>query len=145
MEILFIFLGIIIFFLIALFVWNAYQRKQGNTERAEKVESAPIDGTCCGQHAICEQDSLLNCFVEEPDYFDDEELDKYKGYLDESYSSHEVDEFREVFYTLLDEDKPRWVRSLQQREIAIPNQLKDEILLIVNDLRNTSKTETSKH
>lgn len=137
MGILFIFLGIILFFVIALFVWNAYQRKQGNTERAEVVESDPIDGTCCGQHATCEQDSLLNCFVEELDYFDDEELDKYKGHSEEEYTTQEVDEFREVFYTLLDEDKPRWIRNLQQREIPIPNQLKDEILLIVNDLRST--------
>ncbi|MBF0577820.1 phospholipase [Dysgonomonas sp. GY617] len=140
MEILFIFLGIIIFFVIALFVWNSYQRKQGNTERAEIVNSDPIDGTCCGQHATCEQDSLLNCFVEESDYFDDEELDKYKKYSEEDYTAQEVDEFREVFYTLLDEDKPRWVRSLQQREIPIPNELKDEILLIINDLRSTQTT-----
>lgn len=140
MEILFIFLGIIIFFVIALFVWNSYQRKQGNTERAEIVNSDPIDGTCCGQHATCEQDSLLNCFVEESDYFDDEELDKYKEYSEEDYTPQEVDEFREVFYTLLDEDKPRWVRSLQQREIPIPNELKDEILLIINDLRSTQTT-----
>ncbi|MBD8349579.1 hypothetical protein [Dysgonomonas sp. HGC4] len=140
MEILFIFLGIIIFFVIALFVWNSYQRKQGNTERAEIVNSDPIDGTCCGQHATCEQDSLLNCFVEESDYFDDEELDKYKKYSEEDYTPQEVDEFREVFYTLLDEDKPRWVRSLQQREIPIPNELKDEILLIINDLRSTQTT-----
>lgn len=140
MEILFIFLGIIIFFVIALFAWNSYQRKQGNTERAEIVNSDPIDGTCCGQHATCEQDSLLNCFVEESDYFDDEELDKYKEYSEEDYTPQEVDEFREVFYTLLDEDKPRWVRSLQQREIPIPNELKDEILLIINDLRSTQTT-----
>ncbi|PXV68149.1 hypothetical protein CLV62_102181 [Dysgonomonas alginatilytica] len=140
MEILFIFLGIIIFFVIALFVWNSYQRKQGNTERAEIVNSDPTDGTCCGQHATCEQDSLLNCFVEESDYFDDEELDKYKEYSEEDYTPQEVDEFREVFYTLLDEDKPRWVRSLQQREIPIPNELKDEILLIINDLRSTQPT-----
>lgn len=142
MGILFIFLGIIVFFVIALFVWNTYQRKLGNTERAEIIKSTPIDGTCCGQHATCEQDSLLNCFVEEePDYFDDEELDKYKGYSEVDYATDEVDEFREIFYTLLDEDKPRWVRSLQQREITIPNQLKDEILLIVNDLRSTPKNK----
>lgn len=141
MEILFIFLGIIVFFIIALFVWNSYQRKQGNTGRAEIVNRDPADGTCCGQHATCEQDSLMNCFVEQSDYFDDEELDKYKGYSEENYTPNEVDQFREVFYTLLDEDKPRWVRSLQQREIAIPNQLKDEILLIVNDLRSTPTTD----
>lgn len=138
MEIFLIFLGIVVFFIVALFIWNSFQRKRGNTERAAIINTDPVDGTCCGQHAICEQDSLMNCFVEEPDYFDDEELDKYKAHLAENYTPQQVDEFREVFYTLLDEDKPRWVRSLQQREITIPNQLKDEILLIVNDLRSTS-------
>ncbi len=138
MELLFIFGCIIVFFVVMLFVWNAYQRKIGNTERQGAIEADPVDGTCCGQHAICEKDSLINSFVEEqPDYFDDEELDRYRGRIPDDYSIEEVDEFREVFYTMHDEDKPRWIRSLLQREIEIPNQLKDEILLIINDLRAT--------
>ena len=47
----------------------------------------------------------------------------------------EADEFREVFYSVLDAEKPRWIRSLQVRGIAVPNQLKDEIVMLVNDLR----------
>jgi hypothetical protein len=137
MELLFIFLGIILFFIVSLFIWNNYQRKIGNTEREDAIQADPVDGTCCGQHNTCEKDSLINSFVEEPDYFDDEELDKYKGRDAENYSPHEVDEFREIFYTMDDEDKPRWIRSLLQRQIDVPNQIKDEIFMIINELRAT--------
>lgn len=137
MELLFIFITIIVFFIIALFLWNIYQRKIGNTERLDAIEADPQDGTCCGQHAICEKDSLMNSFIEkEPDYFDDEELDRYKGRNSEDYSREEIEEFREILYTMRDEDKPRWVRSLLQREIEVPNELKDELFIIINELRS---------
>jgi len=42
---------------------------------------------------------------------------------------------REVLYTLREEEVPGWVRSLQLRDIALPDGLKDELLLIVGDLR----------
>lgn len=142
MELLYIFLGITVFFIVALFVWNNYQRKIGNTEREDAIQADPIDGTCCGQHNTCEKDSLINSFVEDIDYFDDEELDKYKGRTAEDYISSEVDEFREVFYTMNDEDKPRWIRSLLQREIDIPNQIKDEVFMIINELR-AARTSTN--
>lgn len=137
MEVLFVFIGIIFFFVVTLFMWNSYQRSKGNSEREETIDTDPMDGTCCGQHQTCEQDSLINAFIEEEiDYFDDEELDSYKGKNSDEYSSTEADQFREIFYTMNDEDKPRWIRSLQQREIEIPNQIKDEIIMIVNDLRS---------
>lgn len=140
MEIFIIFLGIIAFFIISLFLWNSYQKKKGNIERQEAIDADPVDGTCCGQHSVCEKDSLMNIFVEKPDYFDDEELDRYKGRLSEDYSDREADEFREVFYTMMDSDKPKWVRSLLQREIELPNQLKDELFLVINDLRTARTT-----
>ena len=135
METLIIFIGIILFFVVALFIWNSYQRRMGNTDREEVIEADPVDGTCCGQHQTCEKDSLISAFVEEIDYFDDEELDRYQGRNAEEYSPNEVDEFRDIFYTMNDDDKPRWIRSLQIRNIEIPNQFKDEIILVVNDLR----------
>jgi hypothetical protein len=135
MTLLYIFLIIIVFFIVALSIWNAVQRRRGNTERLDAVNADPVDGTCCGQHTICEKDSLLSSFAEEAEYFDDEELDLYKGRSSEEYAETEANDFREVFYTMNDEDKPRWIRSLVRRGIEIPNQLKDEILLVVNDLR----------
>lgn len=135
MQILFIFVGIIIFFIIALFIWNTYQKKQGNITREDEIEAVPRDGTCCGRHATCEKDSLINGFEEKVEYFDDEELDIYSGRPSDGYTPDEVDEFREVFYTMLDEDKPCWIRSLEKRAIAIPNEMKDEIILVINEQR----------
>ena len=134
MSSLFLFLGIIVFFIIALSIWNALQRKKGNID--EKKSAPPlIDGGCCGMHEVCERDSLIAAFTKEPEYFDDEELDRYAGKDSSAYNDSEVNEFREIFYTLLDEDKPRWIRSLQVRGIQVPDQLKDEILMVINDMR----------
>ena len=135
MEILFIFLAIIAFFVVSLFIWNTLQQKKGNTERIEEIQRAPVDSTCCGKHETCEKDSLINAFVEETEYFDDEELDTYQGTPSDAYTEEVVEEFREILYSMYDDDRPRWVRSLQKRGIAIPDQLKDEVFMFVNELR----------
>jgi len=139
MESLYLFIAIIAFFVIALSLSNFLQRRKGNTTERE-TPAPPIDlsnnnGGCCGAHEICEKDSLIATVVEPVEYFDDEELDKYRNRDSDRYNEKEVNEFRDVFYSVLDEEKPRWIRSLQRREIALPDQLKDEVLMIVNDLR----------
>lgn len=88
---------------------------------------------------MCEKDSLIAAFEEKPEYFDDEELDKYSNRDSSKYATNEIEEFREVFYSVLDEEKPRWIRSLQMRGISVPDQMKDEVLMIVNDLRAQKK------
>ena len=141
MQSLFLFIGIIAFFIIALSLSNQIQRRKGNTSERETPEppinlgKAAENSGCCGAHEICEKESLIATFRESPEYFDDEELDRYRNRESDAYSEQEADEFREVFYTVLDEEKPRWIRSLQMREIALPDQLKDEVLMIVRDLR----------
>lgn len=144
MTSLYILIGIVVFFIAALYISNAVQRKKGNTQERE-TPLPPIDvrtkqereseGECCGMHEVCEKDSLIAAFKEEPEYFDDEELDRFRLRDSSSYTNQEVEEFREIFYTIIDEEKPRWIRSLQLREIAVPDQMKDEVVLIVSDLR----------
>ncbi|MDO5523803.1 MAG: phospholipase [Bacteroidia bacterium] len=142
MTSLYILASIIVFFILALYLSNSIQRRKGNT-RERETPLPPIDvrtkeekdSGCCGAHEVCEKDSLIAAFKEEPEYFDDEELDRFHFRDSAGYSDKEVEEFREVFYTIVDEEKPRWVRSLQLREIAIPDQIKDEIVLIVSDMR----------
>ncbi len=136
---LYLFIAIIAFFIIALTLSNYLQRKKGNTRERETpappIDLGSINSGCCGAHEICDKDSLIAAFAEPAEYFEDEELDKYRNRDSEDYNEQEVDEFREVFYSILDEEKPRWIRSLRMREIALPDQLKDEVLMIVNDLR----------
>ena len=103
----------------------------------EEAPAAPVSEGCCGQHETCERDSLLAAVAagRKAEYYDDEELDAYRGTPSDAYSEPAVEEFREVLYTLREEEVPGWVRSLQLRDIALPDGLKDELLLIVGDLR----------
>ena len=137
MQPIILFIAIIIFFIIALTITNYIQHKKGNTtERELPPPTIDLsDNGCCGAHEVCERDSLIATFVEEPEYFDDDELDKYSNRDSSKFNEDEVEEFREVFYTILDEEKPRWVRSLQMRYIPVPDLMKDEVLMFVNELR----------
>ncbi len=92
------------------------------------------DDACCGQHLVCEKDSLMYQ-GEEIVYYDDEELDAYKGRAAEAYTEAQINEFEEVFYSLHDSDMAGWLRSLQQREINLPLELRDEALMIVSERR----------
>lgn len=62
-----------------------------------------------------------------------------KGIEPDSYTPEQIELFREIFYTLRPEDVPGWVRSLQLRQIAVPESLRDEILLVVNEQRTIDK------
>ncbi|MDD2314820.1 MAG: phospholipase [Proteiniphilum sp.] len=136
MQLIVLFVGIILFFVLALAITNFIQRRKGNTTTREVPPPAiDLGGGCCGAHEVCEKDSLIAAFLEKPEYFDDEELDKFARRDSAQYTAGEADEFREVFYSVLDEEKPRWVRSLQMRGISLPDQLKDEVLMFVNELR----------
>ncbi|WP_298645798.1 phospholipase [uncultured Proteiniphilum sp.] len=137
MQSLFLFTGIILFFILALTISNYLQRKKGNDKPREATPPAlDLGGSgCCGAHEVCERDSLIAAFAEKPEYFDDEELDQYAYRDSDGYAANEIDEFREIFYSVLDQEKPRWVRSLCMRGISLPDQLKDEVLMIVNELR----------
>lgn len=138
---IYIFIGIIVFFVLSVFLWNAYQRKRGTAETRTAEKSLLEDTGCCGQHETCEKDSLIAAFGDKPEYFDDEELDDFIGRDADNYSEKETETFREVFYSVLDEEKPQWIRSLQLRNIALPNQIKDEVLMIINDLRKQRKSD----
>lgn len=115
-----------------------------NRRLKEKVESGeleampevnPVDMECCGQHEVCEKESLLAAVSKQIEYYDDEELDRYKDMPGDAYSAEQEEEFRDVFYTMQEEDVAGWVRSLQLRGISLPDNLKDEVFLVVGELR----------
>ena len=39
----------------------------------------PADMECCGQHEVCEKESLLAALSRQIEYYDDEELDRFRG------------------------------------------------------------------
>lgn len=66
-------------------------------------------------------------------YYDDEELDKYKGRPSDSYDSHETEEFAEVLYSLQKGEVKDWGRSLVLRNISLPDELKDDYIMLSED------------
>ncbi|HIZ27447.1 phospholipase [Barnesiella sp. An55] len=116
------------------------QKKQaaaGNPPAQDETPAPPQE--CCGQHLVCERDSLLAGVSKTIEYYDDEELDDWKNTPADQYTPEQVEHFRDIFYTLLPSDVPGWVRSLQLRQIEVPESLRDEILLVVNEQRNIDK------
>lgn len=111
------------------------QKKIDRGELDAMPEVQQVDLECCGQHEICERDSLLAAVSKKVEYYDDEELDRYIGCTPDSYTPEQEDEFRDIFYTMQDTDVAGWVRSLQLRGIALPNNIKDEVFLIIGERR----------
>ena len=121
---------------------------QGNEEESDsakrlmssKAESDSKDGgesVCCGLHLVCEKDSLSPMSAEIL-YYDDEELDRFVGRDEKSYTPEEIEEFRDVLMTLRSEDVEGWARSVTQRGLPLPPEIKDELLILVNEKRGNS-------
>ena len=86
-----------------------------------------LNTECCGLHEVCEKESLRA--VQDIDYYEDEELDRFRGRT--AYSEEEVEEFREVLYTMRTDEVAGWVRSLELRRVNLPDELKDEVILLM--------------
>lgn len=81
---------------------------------------------CCGRHAVCEK-GLLKA---EELYYNDEELDRFAGKAPQDYATEEIEEFREVLYTLRPAEVYQWGVALTQRNIALPLDLRDEWVML---------------
>jgi hypothetical protein len=98
-------------------------------------EVNPVDMECCGAHEVCEKDSLLTALSKQIEYYNDEELDRFRGREGDEYTPEEADEFRDVLYTMRSDEVAGWVRSLQLRMVNLPDEVKDEVFLIVGERR----------
>lgn len=102
---------------------------------AEETIVNPVDMECCGQHEVCEKESLLAALSKQIEYYNDEELDRFRGRASDTFSPDETEEFRDVLYTMRSDEVAGWVRSLQLRGVEMPDGLKDEVVMIINERR----------
>ena len=85
------------------------------------------DCTCCTpENTMCEQECMLKAAAEPVEYFEDEELDAFKGKASNTYTEDETAQFAEVLETLRPEEVKAWNRSLILRGINMPDGIKDE-------------------
>ncbi|MBN2166987.1 MAG: hypothetical protein JW717_11970 [Marinilabiliaceae bacterium] len=127
---------LIIIGIIAGIIANKLSSKKEEPEA--KTNNRPID--CCGGHDVCESETLLSS-SEKIIYFEDEELDAFKGISPHDYNDNNIEEFREVLTTLKEFEVAGWLRSLQLRGIVPPYIVKEEALMIVAERREKGKND----
>lgn len=129
---------LLLFIALGLFILVAFElrarKKSGEIEQKQSSDVANSDGECCGQHLVCERETLLqaNAHI---DYYDDEELDALADIAPEQYTESQYQMLREVFDSLSEKDVPGWCRSIQLRRIQLPQDIREEALLIVRERR----------
>ena len=134
---------IILVILLILLVGVAFFVRRINKQTPEQPP-VKIADDCCGSHAVCERDSLLSQ-TDQIIYFDDEELDTLRGIPSEDYSEAQITMLENVFYTLREQDVAGWIRSIQLRNIDLPEDIRDQALLIVTERREHTLEEWTKN
>ena len=112
-------------------VFGIVSHKKGEEEKP--FQKGVSCNTCNGENTKCEQECMMEAATKEIEYYDDEELDRFKGRPVDEYTDEEVEDFAEVLYTMKPEEVAGWSRSLILRGINLPNQLKDEVIGFLNE------------
>ena len=110
----------------ALIGYISYRRG----DRQEIVKAQGDCTSCSGSNAMCEQECTMKAATEPIEYFDDEELDTFRGRPSDSYTEEETQQFADVLETLQPNEVKPWGRSLILRGINMPDSLKDEFTML---------------
>lgn len=108
----------------ALLGWRS-NRRHGE----EPVVVNDSCATCNGDNDKCEQECMMEAATLPVEYFDDEELDAFRGRRSDEYTDEEIQQFAYILDTMQPTDVRPWTRSLTLRGIEVPDELKDELFL----------------
>ena len=125
----------VLLLMFVLYWLDRFNKTRGlNQEQTQQPEPDIPAGECCGKHAVCEKQKLAEARMRSAQYFDDEDLDRFKGRSSDKYTDQEVEEFRYVLYTMQQNEVRDWMECLQAREIEIPDELKEECYSMMNEV-----------
>ena len=110
----------------ALIGYISYRRG----DRQEIIKAQGDCTSCSGSNAMCEQECTMKAATEPIEYFDDEELDTFRGRPSDSYTEEATQQFADVLETLQPNEVKPWGRSLILRGINMPDSLKDEFAML---------------
>jgi len=122
-----IYILIIIVLIIAAVLVVRWAKGKEIAESTSEPEEAPkqIASDCCGAHEICEFDEL-DFNEEQIVYFNDEELDELRNVRENQLTAKQIDDLREVLYTLRTDEISKWLTSISRRHIHLPVILQQE-------------------
>ncbi len=120
-------------------IFGLFSHKKGEDE--EPLVEGVSCNTCNGDNSKCEQECMMEAATKEIEYYDDEELDLFRGRPSDEYTDEEVEQFADVLYTMKPEEVSGWNRSLILRGINLPDQLKDEVVGFLSEERRVKSEE----
>ena len=111
-------------------VWSRVS--SSGDDDTDAIVTRPTCATCNGEDTRCEQECMMEAATREVEYYDDEELDRFKGRPSDCVTDDEAELCREVLLSMPQSDAKGWNRSLILRGINVPDQIKDELLLMID-------------
>lgn len=132
---------VILIFMIAGILLLRKMNKSAASKDAAAVAHAPqsdagkkdCDNSKCNVFCFCAGKTLQSIVSTEILYYDDEELDAYRGIAANGYTDAQIDKFSEVLTTLRPGEVSDWLNSLRLRNIALPEALNDEAFMIMQE------------
>ena len=119
---------------VILYIHDRMTRKPNQQEdEMPKPEQEKCNDECCGTHDVCPSEMMLKHLNDPATYYEDEELDAFKDRDAASYNDDELEQWRDVLYTLKHDELLGWERSIKKRGIQMPDVIKDELLSLYNE------------
>lgn len=123
-----------------LWLFDLRDRKRHPVEAAQE-DAKPIpraDAACtddsCSLREVCPSQMLLDGMMRgEVTYYDDQELDDFKGRQATDYTDDEIDQWRDVLYTLQPQDLMGWEQSIKRRGLIMPQPVHDEFIMLYGE------------
>lgn len=134
-----IFLGILAVTGLVAFLLERYGPwKKSKVQPEQEPDDTARDSSChddCGLGEVCPAGEVMRCESQPVVYYDDEELDTFCGRGADDYSDAEIEQWRDILYTLRPDDILGWGQSVKRRGIEMPAPIRDEFLMLYNDRR----------
>lgn len=130
--------GAVVWLIDRLFYRHAHDEGTPTSE-GQDTDTRPSQGCAdesCALRSICPSEQLLagEC-REEVIYYDDEELDRFLGRDENSYNDEEMEQWRDVLYTLRTDDLLGWGQSIKRRGLVMPAAIRAEFLHLASEHR----------
>ena len=119
------------------------EKRQGEiiTDGMEVENDNDENEVCCGLHEICSKSAQR---ADRIIYFDDEELDRFKDRSESDMTAEDIEEFRDVLLTLPYDEITLWQESLVARGITVPQIIRDEMIILLEDVATTVSEKKTK-